>query len=170
MSIILEALKKASPMPEKQPEPAETPITSISEIKDVRLSKTVIIMAAAVVVMAFATFFTTNLGHEPTVKQASIPKVEKVAEGYAPSPVPSQPPAPPKQEVTSMGSFLTRFSQPRLTLSGIVYGIGKPAAIIENKILEEGGSIRGTRVVKIYSDKVEMLEESTGQTFTLKVD
>lgn len=173
MSIILEALKKASPMPEKQAEPAKAPITSTSEIGqvgDFSLSKALIIMVVTTALIASVAFFTMKMGEEPVVKEAAAPKVEKVAEGYAPSPVAPQLLAAPKQEATPISTFMTRLTQPRLTLNGIVYGIGKPAAIIENKILEEGGSIRGTKVVKIYSDKVEMLDEETGKTFTLKVD
>ncbi len=85
------------------------------------------------------------------------------AEGYA------SPHLIPKQGPAAVTIFKSKAPHLRLTLSGIVYGFSKPAAIIENKILEEGNSIKGAKVLKIYNDRVDLLNESSGEIFTLKV-
>ncbi|KPK42762.1 MAG: hypothetical protein AMJ78_01210 [Omnitrophica WOR_2 bacterium SM23_29] len=96
---------------------------------------------------------------------SSVPTTETnlVAEGFtAPKPV-------PKEEPISVGIFNFGTAASRLTLSGIIHGMGKPAAIIENKVVREGESIEDAKVVKIYDDHVELLNKSSGKIFILKV-
>ncbi|MDD5073300.1 MAG: hypothetical protein PHX64_05800 [Candidatus Omnitrophica bacterium] len=187
MSIILEALKKASAAGNTPPLAAGTTAKNLEEkIEEVagvsdsggfNLSRTMLMAAAAIVIVGLVAFLTLPQGGtqngttEANNVIASLPSSPEAngrpaAEGYSTVP----PPAPSKQEVTPIGSFITKLSNPRLTLSGIVYGAGKPAAIIENKILEEGASIKGARIVKIHNSSVEMLDEVTGQGFVLKLD
>jgi len=188
MSIILEALKKASA---NENIPSATPIPTASTAKprqesyeakkieppaqanDFRLSQLTFPLTAIVIVSVIA-FFAAIIGRETPVhntesknmalKPSAEAKIAVVAEGYTTAP------RQIKEEKTPIGNLMTRLSNPRLALSGIVYGIGEPAAIIENKILEEGASIKGFKVKKIHSDNVEMLDETTGQTFVLKVN
>src|SRR3989338_5965420 len=169
MSIILEALKKASVNRNAQTvaRKIETP-----DGNGFSMSRTMLMAVGTIIAVGIVAFLTSNVGREARLPQQNV---ELIAEGYAPPvpvPPPGQTPAPPtpKQETTPFNSFITRLSNPHLTLSGIVYGIGKPAAIIENKILEEGASIKGAKVIKIHSNRVEMLDEVTGRNFVLKVD
>ncbi len=171
MSIIMEALKKASdrPAPEAGRSAAvaardEMRIVASPEPHELRFSKSFLMMFSTMIVIAAVAYFTGMPKHGPATA-IDAPK----AEGYSSA---SAPATPVKQEPepTPVSNLLTKLSNPHLTLNGIVYGIGKPAAIIENKIIEEGGSIRGMRVVKIHADKVDMLDQATGQPFVLKVD
>lgn len=170
MSIILEALKKAS-VDRNVPAGAVTAVagprednsgalrTGIPERNSLSLSRTMLIATAVIVTAGIVALLMKNTGRE--VRAPSV-------EGYTPPPAPTA--VAPKQEATTISSFIAKLSNPHLTLSGIIYGIGKPAAIIENKILEEGANIKGARIIKINSDSVEMLDQVTGQTFVLKVN
>ena len=159
MSIILEALKKASV--NKNPRVAVAVETVVDN--GFNMPRTMLMAFAAIATVGIVAFLTSNVTHDA---RPALTKTKPLAEGYAVPPAPSA----LKQETTPIGSFITKLSKPPLTLNGIVFGIGKPAAIIENKILEEGASIKGAKVVKIHSDSVEMVDEVTGQTFVLKVD
>lgn len=156
MSIILEALKKAAP-DLKKPEPRTPDLGTPS------LTRPTLISLAIIVAGGSLLFFLLR-GHEvkvtkdvePQAQPASLTLTEKpapAAEGYAPP----------------VNIFKIKVPNPRLALNGIVSGIGKPAAIIDNKIVEEGASISGAKVVKIYNDKVELRNEASGEIFTLKV-
>ena len=166
MSIILEALKKASvnkaPVAENTPSPAAEKYEAHDG--NFNLSKTMFMGASAIVIVGLVAFLT----HPQNGAQNGTAGEKKViaAEGYSTVPAP----AAAKQEPNSISTFMTKLSNPHLALSGIVYGSGKPAAIIENKILEEGASIRGAKIVKIHNNNVEMLDEVTGQNFVLKLD
>ena len=162
MSIILEALKKASVTKETPPLAAEK--DEVCDGGGFNLSRTMLMAAATIVTVGLVAFLTVP---QSGTQNGTVETITKsVAEGYSTVPLP----AAPKQEATSIGSFITKLSNPRLTLSGIVYGAGKPAAIIENEILEEGASIKGAKIVKIHNSSVEMLDEVTGQGFVLKLD
>lgn len=163
MSIILEALKKASVNKN-----AQTVTRKIETLdgNSFNMSRTMLMAICAIVIVGIVAFLTSNAERETTVPKQNV---KPVAEGYAP-PVQAPAAAAPKQKMNSINSFIARLSNPHLTLNGIVYGIGKPAAIIENKILEEGSSIKGAKVIKIHIDRVEMVDEVTGQNFVLKVD
>jgi len=173
MSTILEALKKATKeIPaeaagtEKShavPEPElKKPEARVPDLNAPRLSRSAVISLAIIVFGGSLLFFllkdrdvpiTKDI--EPRAQPTNMALNEKSAvpaEGYAP-----------------VNIFKIKISNPRLELSGIVSGIGKPTAIINNKIVEEGASISGAKVVKIYSDKVELRNEASGEIFTLKV-
>lgn len=168
MSIILEALNKASAKkaPVIESAAASAPVPKNNEVNDggFNLSRTMLMAAAAIVTVGLVAFLT--LPQSGTQNGTAEIKTKSAAEGYSTVPLPVS----SKQEETPIGSFMTKLSNPRLTLSGVVYGAGKPAAIIENKILEEGASIKGARIVKIHNSSVEMLDEVTGQGFVLKLD
>ncbi|HPN66831.1 MAG TPA: hypothetical protein PLV09_05370 [Candidatus Omnitrophota bacterium] len=172
MSIIMEALKKASDRPATEAgrsaavaASAEMRVVASPEPHELRFSKSFLMMFSTIMVIAAVAYFTGMPNHGPATSIDTAPK----AEGYSAASAPSAP-AKQEPEPTPVSNLLTKLSNPRLTLNGIVYGIGKPAAIIENKIVEEGGSIRGMRVVKIHADKVDMVDQATGQPFELKVD
>ena len=175
MSIILEALKKASV--NRNPQTTAVTTTGKQEEKtDTRnvdapygggfsMSMTMMMAVGTIIAVGVVSYLTSSIYREtPLVRE----DVKPIAEGYVPPQIPSA--SAPKQQATSIGSLITKLSNPHLTLNGIVYGIGKPTAIIENKILEEGSAIKGARVIKINNDSVEMLDVVTGQNFVLKVD
>ena len=174
MSIILEALNKASVTRNTPPLGTETTAKTREEKIETKkdeaydggfsLSRTMFMAATAIVIVGLVAFLTSPQNGTQNVTAEGSKVI--AAEGYSTVPIP----AAPKQEATSISSFITKLSNPRLTLSGIVYGSGKPAAIIENKILEEGASIKGAKIVKIHNNSVEMLDEVTGQDFVLKLD
>jgi hypothetical protein len=139
MSIILEALKKASnkteigPVHGSSPGPEASAISAL-EAHDFRFSGSMLMMVSALVIIAAVAYFTGIQKHDSGTSSplhAVNSGVEKAAEGYTPSASPSA----VVQESTPISNLMTKLSNPRLTLNGIVYGIGKPAAIIENKII-----------------------------------
>lgn len=67
------------------------------------------------------------------------------------------------------GLQLLRTAQRDLNLNGIVRGgSGKSLALINDEVVEEGGSIRGARLVRVDPDSVEL--EENGRTRTLKLE
>lgn len=52
-------------------------------------------------------------------------------------------------------SGLAETRYPELTISGIVYGSGKPFAIVEGRIVEEGDLVQGAKLTRIYPYMVE---------------
>ncbi len=155
MSIILEALKKVT---------KEEPIdyTVVSDLRFSQTAKILFISLSTILAGSVLLFFLIKFTNATISQEKASSPV--TAEGYVP-PVTIQ-----KPEIPQANIFKIKMPNPKLTLNGIIYGIGKPAAIIENKILEEGASIKGVTVEKIYSDKVELLNETSGETFTLRVD
>jgi len=175
MSIILEALKKASSNKNtqtyvattavKQEKKADTARTDPLDGSNFSMSMTMFMAVGTIIAVGVVSYLTSTINREVALVPENI---KPIAEGYVPPQVPVASAA--KQETTPIGSLINKLSNPHLTLNGIVYGIGKPAAIIENKILEEGSSIKGSRVIKINIDSVEMIDVATGQNFVLKVD
>ncbi|KPK38947.1 MAG: hypothetical protein AMJ78_09255 [Omnitrophica WOR_2 bacterium SM23_29] len=168
MSIILEALKKANKKAvDFKPE------VQMLKTDDLHLRRSVLIVVAMILCAGFLFSFIFKERDYPREKALRLkidtPSPKSTAatnlkvEGYTPpQPVPKQEPAP-------VTIFNLKPSNPRLRLSGIIYGLGNPTAIIENKIVEEGESIKGAKVLKIYADYVELLNESSGEIFVLKV-
>lgn len=182
MSIILEALKKAAKEENditakttneiSQPE-VKSPEAQTPKPDALHLNRPTLIVLVTILGVGFLLSFiftghdvTSEKRHRQEVKTSALTATttgNSTAEGYIP-------PRPiPKQESQPITIFKPLISNPKLSLSGIIYGIGKPTAIIENRIVEEGESIKGAKVVKIYTDYVELLNESSGKTFILKI-
>ncbi|MBI3312232.1 MAG: hypothetical protein HYZ88_01740 [Candidatus Omnitrophica bacterium] len=61
---------------------------------------------------------------------------------------------------SEMASSVLLFKAERqMTLSGIVTGSGKPMAVINNNLVEEGETVRGMKLVRVLPDQVEMEKE-----------
>lgn len=173
MSIILEALKKATKETpaesiemEKSYEAAEPELKKSAiqapESNLPRLTRSTIISLAIIAIGGFLLFF--------LLRERDLPVAEKTEPQAQPTSLTlTKKPAPTAEGYTPVNIFKIKPLNPRLTLNGIVSGIGKPAAIIDNKILEEGASINGAKIVKIYNDKVELRNEASGEIFTLRV-
>jgi len=58
-------------------------------------------------------------------------------------------------------------SSKQVALTGILYAQGNQSAVVDGKIVHEGDTINGVKVIKIHKDKVEF--ESAGKTWTQKV-
>ncbi len=173
MSTILEALKKATKeVPteatgtEKShavPEPElKKPEARVPDLNAPRLTRSAVISLAIIVLGSSLLFFLLNDRDVPVVKDIE-PRAQPTSMAL------NEKPAAPAEGYAPVNIFKIKISNPRLELSGIVSGMGKPAAIIDNKIVEEGASISGAKVVKIYSDKVELRNEASGEIFTLRV-
>jgi len=177
MSIIFEALKKAAKKEKDGVLTVETKNLSVgnSAYKSdaLHLNRHLLLGLAITlgIVFLFSVVFKgrDNYPIKPPVqaKEVSRPaptgETNLVAEGFT-APLPVQ-----KEESIKVGIFNFKTAAARLTLSGIIYGMGKPAAIIENKIVREGESVEDAKVVKIYDDHVELLNKSSGKTFILRV-
>lgn len=59
------------------------------------------------------------------------------------------------------------FIPPQLALNGILYSEDSPSAIVGNKIVKEGDTVNGAKVIKINKDTVEF--EKDGRTWTQKL-
>lgn len=173
MSIILEALKKVTkeipaepieieksheaPEPELKKPEIRTPDLSLP-----RLTRSTLISLAIILIGGFLFFF--------LLRERDLPIAEKTEPQAQPTSLAlTEKPAPAAEGYTPVNIFKIKALNPRLTLNGIVSGIGKPAAIIDNKIVEEGASVNGAKIVKIYNDKVELRNEASGEIFTLRV-
>jgi hypothetical protein len=184
MSIILEALKKAAkedPLEKRETEKTcETTEPGLkkqeAKMPDLNLRgliKSTLISLGIIAIGGLPLFYllrerdlTVAEKIEPRAQPTSFILTEKSAPeaGAAASPDKIR-----AEGYIPVNIFKEKALDERLTLNGIVSGIGKPAAIIDNKIVEEGASIKSSRVVKIYSDKVELRNESSGEIFTLRV-
>lgn len=58
-------------------------------------------------------------------------------------------------------------SSKQVALTGILYAQGNQSAVVDGKIVHEGDTMNGVKVIKIHKDKVEF--ESAGKTWTQKV-
>jgi len=52
-------------------------------------------------------------------------------------------------------------------VDGVIVGLGKPTAIVSGRVVEEGGEVRGAKVVRVNTDRVELLHN--GETVSLPV-
>lgn len=173
MSIILEALKKVTKEIPTETIETEKPEIQTPDLRLPRLTRSTLISLAIIAIGGFLLFFLLRERDlpvaektEPQAQPTSLTLTEK------PAPTAFAPSFPQKERgegYTPVNIFKIKPLNPRLTLNGIVSGIGKPAAIIDNKILEEGASINGAKIVKIYNDKVELRNEASGEIFTLRV-
>ncbi|MBI3322796.1 MAG: hypothetical protein HYZ94_03850 [Candidatus Omnitrophica bacterium] len=67
------------------------------------------------------------------------------------------------------GIQLLRTAQRDMDLNGIVRGgPGRPLALINGEVVEEGGRVRGAQLVRIGDDSVQL--EENGQLRTLKLE
>ena len=89
----------------------------------------------------------------------------------APSPAQNTPaatPAPAPIAQKSSGLKLLRTAQGGLNLSGIVRGgSGKPLALINDELVEEGGTVRGAKLVRVDQETVELEQDGRTRTLTL---
>ena len=139
MSIINDALKKAND--ERNP-------ASFSP-RTVRWIGLIIILTGLI---AYSYFISLRERKEKAVEITTIP-VSKDTAAVAQDPVLEEPP---------------HETEPLPNLTGIIRGEGKLLAVINNNIIEEGQSIGGMRVKKIYNDHVVLGNDDKEYIITLK--
>lgn len=162
MSIILEALKKATKEGPDEVTETKKPEIQTSDLNFPRPAKSTFISLAIIAIGGLLLFF--------LLRERDLPVAAKTEPQAQPTNLTlTEKPAATAEGYTPVNIFKLKSLNPRPTLNGVVSGIGKPAAIIDNKIVEEGSSINGAKVVKIYNDKVELRNEASGEIFTLRV-
>lgn len=72
-----------------------------------------------------------------------------------------------KQDTSGKIQEAEKKELPTLILNGIFSGKGDNFALINNRIVKEGDSISGVKVLHIYPNKVEL--DANGQNITLRV-
>lgn len=140
MSLIADALRKA-----ESTSPASPPPPSPSSLWVYRA----LLLGCVAVVLAGLGVVAQKKTRQPAHVQSAAPAVAA-----------QQKPA---------GLQLLRTAQRDLDLNGIVRGgSGKPLALINDEIVEEGGRVRGARLVQIDPDAVQL--EENGKIRTLKLE
>lgn len=93
----------------------------------------------------------------PAAKPPSAPPADNPPPEESPPPVPE-----------STGVQLIMEAQGQWRLNGIVRGgDGKALALINGRLIEEGGVIEGARVVRVNRDEVELEKDGQRSTLTL---
>ncbi len=140
MSLIADALRKA-----ESASPASPPPPSPSSLWVYRA----LLLGCVAVILA---------GVGVVAKRRALPPTGRERASAA-APAPQKP----------AGLQLLRTAQRDLDLNGIVRGgEGKPLALINNEVVEEGGRIRGAKLVRIGSETVELEENGRVRTLTLE--
>lgn len=139
MSIINDALKKAN---------NERNTASFSS-RTVRWIGLIIILTGLI---ASSYFISLRERKEKVVEITTIP-IPKDTVAVSQDPVPEEPP---------------HETEPLPNLTGIIRGEGKLLAVINNNIVEEGQTIGGMRVKKIYNDHVVLSDNAKEYVITLK--
>lgn len=142
MSLIADALRKAESTSPGSPTPPSPNSLWIYRA---------LLLGCVAVVLA-------GLGAVTQRKARQDPAQKTAAAAAAPAPVAQK----------SSGLNLLRTAQGGLNLNGIVRGgDGKSLALINGEVVEEGGSVRGARLVRVDESAVEL--EQDGRTRTLRL-
>ena len=137
MSLIADALQKATVSPPASP-PSGSP-------RPVQVYLIVGLCGLALIVA-------TRSLIRPSRSSAPTPPVSR-------SSVPASPP---------LGLNLLRAAESQWQLNGIVRGgEGRPLALINGDLVEEGHTVRGAKVIRVASDEVDL--ETDGKIQTLKL-
>jgi hypothetical protein len=139
MSIINDALKKAN----NERNPANFSSTTVRWIG-------LIIILTGLIASSY--FISLRERKEKAVEITTIP-IPKDTVAVSQDPVPEEPP---------------HETEPLPNLTGIIRGEGKLLAVINNNIVEEGQTIGGMRVKKIYNDHVVLSDNAKEYIITLK--
>lgn len=146
MSVILDALQKVS---------TSTPPPNVSFPAPRRPSWNKIAAAIAVFVVAGVVL---SRPQKPAERETA----------HEPTWVPTAP-SSSNASLRREGLQLLRNAESQWRLSGIVHGgEGKPLALINGQIVEEGGSLRGAKIARITEHEVELEQE--GATKTLRLE
>ena len=176
MSIINEALKKAGEARKDFPEPEPLVSEPQPEPKVGRKKKSnkrIIILGISSLmgcVLLFSFFLVKKPLIGEKIEKQSIPKVSFEEEVIFPAPKPKEDSVKGFRGQTLRTDNIEEGSDPAssLFLTGIIQGYGRPAAIIDEKIVEEGDFIGGARVVEIGQGEVRLNFEGEDFLLTLK--
>ena len=176
MSIINEALKKAGEARKDFPEPeplVSEPQPEPKVERKIRLNKRLIILGISSLmgcVLLFSFFLVKKPLIGEKIEKQSIPKVSFEEEVIFPAPKQKEDSAKETviQETVIQESVIQEEKSPSLFLTGIIQGYGRPAAIINERIVEEGDFIGGARVIEIGQGEVRLNFEGEDFLLTLK--
>lgn len=171
MSIIDEALRKAAEARKNLPEPDELvsepqPEPEVERKK--KSNKRLIILVIFLFVgctLLFSIFVVKKPLIGGKIEKQSTPKVSFEEEVIFPVPKPKEDSA---KETVIQEAVIQEERSPSLSLSGIIHGYGKPVAVINERIVEEGDFIGGARVVEIGQGGVRLNFEGKDFSLTLR--
>lgn len=165
MSIINEALKKAGEARKDFPEPEPLVSEPQPEPKVGRKKKSNkrLIILGISSLMGCVLLFIFFLVKKPLIGE----KIEKQSIPEVIFSAPKQKEDSAKETVIQE-TVIQEEKAPSLFLTGIIQGYGRPAAIINERIVEEGDFIRGARVIEIGQGEVRLNFEGEDFLLTLK--
>ena len=73
-----------------------------------------------------------------------------------------------KVAIPTFGQNMLRSAESTWHLNGVIQGDGKPLALINGKVVEEGTSVGGAKVVRISENEVDL--ETDGRRRTLRLE
>lgn len=154
--------------PDSKPqEPLKAPSAPLS-IKKFALPSPLLIILVVLgfgfAILIFSFFTRRVVKTSPPVPQAEVKDASKIAESPSPQPITAQNPVVPAG--TQQDSSLAEKPTPFLSLSGILYDSQGSVALINGRVVPEGGLIEGARLDKVFSDRVELTFE--GKKIILK--
>ena len=152
MSLIADALQKATTSPPASP-PSRPP----------RSVWVYLIVGFCGLALIAATRSLIRASHPsaPTTQRLQVVR-PPLAAASPPTSRPSTPASPP------LGLNLLRAAESQWQLNGIVRGgEGRPLALINGDLVEEGSTVRGAKVIRVASDEVDL--ETDGKIRTLKL-
>jgi hypothetical protein len=167
VSLILDALRKLER--ERSAPQRGVVVVAAEGSPDGRRAALAGALAAAVVLVPLTFWVTTRLAPAPEPSPATAPPLAAAAPGSleaAPSPPiaasaaptraapPASPPASPP--ATSGPPSAPASAAPAWVLQAIAQRDGRPVALINDRLVREGDSLNGARVVRIGSSEVEL--------------
>ena len=174
MSIINDALKKASQEKVAGPEVAEERIVEPRKyagkpavepkVAKKGANKRLIISSGIIGLVGFGLFLSFLLIREQRLKA----KLEQVIPSRAISEQTAALPRQVTKGVVTRKTIATAQKAPSLHLTGIVRGHGEPYAFINGKIVEEGDTVGGAKVIEIRQKEVRLDFEGEDLLLTLK--
>ncbi len=154
--------------PQDQQAPIEVPDQSNSPKRSImlvflRVGFVVIGFVAAAVVYAYLSKASVSSKGQQR-KPAAVKGSEPAGSRLIPMEVIPMPPASPAVKVEEV--VIEEKPIPSLALGGILFGAEGSIALINGRIVREGGDVEGARLVKISEDRVEL--EFQGQKIILR--
>jgi hypothetical protein len=167
MSIISDALKKAQEENKNLKEVDEAVKTvSVEKAEPKKKNKSLILAVLLMILSSVITFVLMQSREDIDIVSSgdNIVLTKEIERASPPGPVSSQAPLPKKQSTTRRREL----SSLAFELSGIVYGSGRPYAIINDTVFEKGDSIGGGKITGIEKNKVTILVSGEEVTLSLK--
>ena len=150
MSLITDALQKA-----QSPHASPTMRVPSAPHQSTRWGLAMLLIVLGGTALAF---WPHHAGHAPTaIAPTPAPGAARATRpGTMPQPIMNMFPVGPTASALSW------------KVDGVIVGMGKPTAVINGQVVEEGQQVRGAKVVSVNTDRVQLLEN--GETIDLPLD